>query len=424
MIKAWYNKQASVIKTMLLIAILPLFAMNSAAQPGIQYVLNKPVVYVSTVTVKPAHDTVYLPTNFASPALLFPEQCHRISGRIIEKIELVYTTFRESDSFNQQQLNYQRLLSLEKAAPKLFLNTTIEWKLVAQSGCGSSEQGKKMFHGFVVYLRPEQNEKLTESELFFLDTLSKSIRKITDEDSILYFMKSKWDKQKGFVPDSASAVYFSKKHMPYFNLHDSTIMNVLNRNKWNKMLLVVDVTGSMAQSTAQLMIWHKEHFKKARIRHFVFFNDGDQKGNSQKKELTTGGIYHLDATVAADIAQSVAHAMQKGNGGDAPENDVEAILAGIKNCPDCNDIVLIADNLADMRDFAFITTIGKPVHIILANQRAGVNPQYLALAYATHGSIHTTYEDITDIHLIPVSGSITIGGIVYIFNGTEFIPRF
>jgi len=423
MIKAWYNKQAGAIKTVLLTALI-LFSNNVTAQSVIPYILKKSAVYVSTVPVKPAPDTLYLPTDFASPALLFPEQYHRISGRVIEKIELVYTTFRESDSFNQYGLNYQRLLSFQKAAPEVFLNNTIEWKLVAQTGCRSSEQGKKMFHGFVVYLRPEQNEKLTATELFFLDTLSKSIRNIVEEDSILYFMKSKWDKQKGFVPDSATAVYFSKKHMPYFNLHDSTIMNVLNRNKWSKMLMVVDVTGSMTQSTAQLMIWHKEHFKKERIRHFVFFNDGDQKGNSQKKELTTGGIYHLDATTAADIAQSVAHVMQKGNGGDAPENDVEAVLDGIKNCPECNDIVLVADNLANMRDFAYITNIGKPVHIILANQRAGVNPQYLALAYATHGSIHTAYEDIPALHLIPVSGSITIGGIAYKFNGTEFIPQF
>lgn len=424
MIYDWYNRWACELRIFPQTIILILFNGYGNAQTGIAHVLNKPTVFVSTVSVKPAHDTVYIQVDFASSTILFPEQCNLISGRVIEKIELVFTTFHESNSFNQQLLNQQRLEALTKIAPTFLSNPTIEWKMIAQTDCQSSAQGKKIFHGFIVYLRPEQNEKLMEAELFFLDTVSKEVSKMVDQDSILYFMKSKWDKQKGFVPDSATAVYFSKKYLPFFNLHDSTIMNVLNRNKWNNMLMVVDVTGSMSQSTAQLMIWHKEHFKKKQIRHFVFFNDGDQKGDAQKKELTTGGIYHLDAATTADIAQSVADAMQKGNGGDAPENDVEAILEGLKNCQKCDDIVLIADNLANMRDIAFIATIGKPIHILLANQRAGVNPQYLALAYATHGSIHTSSEDITDIHLTAGSCSITIGGIVYMFNGIEFIPRF
>ena len=395
------------------------------AQSGIfAFILQSKTSYTKQVKTPATIDTLYLPTDFASPALIHPEEAAILKGRVIVKIELVYTTFREVDTFNQQQLNYQRLLSLEKAAPELFLNNTIEWKLVAQTACSSSAQGKKTFHGFIVYLRPEQNEETLKAELVFLDSIGKDMDKIVGEDSILYFLRSKWDKRLGYVPDSASAVYFAKRFMPLFNIHDSTVLNVFERNKWKKMLVVVDVTGSMAQFSAQLMIWHKEHFKKKNISHFVFFNDGNQKKDAGKIPGATGGIYHLDASTAEDIARPVAEAMQKGNGGDIPENDVEAVLEGIRDCADCETIVLIADNLANMRDEILMKQISKPVKVILANLRGGINPQYLELARTTGGSVHTAYEDISGLDKLQEGAVVTLAGFSYkILNG-KFVPLF
>ena len=91
--------------------------------------------------------------------------------------------------------------------------------------------------------------------------------------------------------------------------------------------------------------------------------------------------------------------MRNGSGGgEGLENDIEAIIDGIKQYPDANQIVLVADNFESMRDYKFIEKIKKPVRIIVCGAKQGINVQYLDLAKRTGGSVHTTGLDITNFN--------------------------
>ena len=115
------------------------------------------------------------------------------------------------------------------------------------------------------------------------------------------------------------------------NNYEHVVENVLSRNNWTDILAVVDVTGSMQPCAAAVFKWMKlSQDKTKNIRHYVFFNDGDEKPNSAKVIGSTGGIYGIAANNLNKVLGAMQSAMKNGNGGDIPENDIEAILQGIE----------------------------------------------------------------------------------------------
>ena len=110
----------------------------------------------------------------------------------------------------------------------------------------------------------------------------------------------------------------------------------------------------------------------------------------------------MSSDKATDIEEMAFEAMRKGRGGKDPENDIEAILYGIKKFPNCKGVVLIADNFSRVRDFRLIPRLmklGKPVRVITCGIAEGdvINLDYIYLARYTRGSIHTINEDISDL---------------------------
>ncbi len=115
------------------------------------------------------------------------------------------------------------------------------------------------------------------------------------------------------------------------NNYEHVVENVLTRNNWTDILAVVDVTGSMQSCAAAVFKWMKlSQDKTKNIRYYVFFNDGDEKPNSAKVIGSTGGIYGIAANNLNKVLATMQSAIKNGNGGDIPENDIEAILQGIE----------------------------------------------------------------------------------------------
>ena len=158
----------------------------------------------------------------------------------------------------------------------------------------------------------------------------------------------------------------------------------------------MDWTASMYHRGGEVMLWHLLNFQKSDLHYFVFFNDGDDTPNFQKGIGKTAGIYTQKATKIEQLLKLFEYVKSKGNGGDAPENDIEAILKGIEQFPKAKQIVLIADNLSCVRDTRLIDKIKLPVKVVLCGytEKMGANPHYVALAARTGGSIHTLKHDI------------------------------
>jgi hypothetical protein len=234
---------------------------------------------------------------------------------------------------------------------------------------------------------------------------------------------SHFDK-KGFVtyesPSKETTLKFDKFLSGEYKIKDSTVFFVFRRNaQWKKVLLVVDMTGSMFPYIGQLLVWYKSGFETEFIKYYALFNDGDNKPDNQKVVGRTGGVHTFEAKDFKKFKKDIEDVRKKGEGGDDPENDIEAIITAMLAYRDYGDIVLLADD-SDMRDIKLLKRIRKPVHVIICGTKKGINAQYLQLAYRTKGSVHTANNDV-DMRTIRDGQQIVLDKDVFEFRGGEFI---
>jgi hypothetical protein len=199
-------------------------------------------------------------------------------------------------------------------------------------------------------------------------------------------------------------------------LSDSTIEKSLGRNSYKKVLLIMDVTMSMAPFSAATLSWLSDSANQLNIKYVTCFNDGNDMRDELKKTGITGGIYGEVYKNPLRISKLIETTMDKGSGGDTPENVCEAIINSIEQCGDCNDVVLIADNWAGARDIELVNKISKPVNIIICGGTTGVHPDYVTIASTTNGSLHFDNEDVKDLPLLKQGKTIIIRGIAFKLN--------
>ena len=185
-----------------------------------------------------------------------------------------------------------------------------------------------------------------------------------------------------------------------------------------KIALVMDVTGSMAGHVAAMIFWINVHNNdQVPFTSYTFFNDGDNKSTKRKKIGETGGIY--STPILADMSSTLKMTMQKGNGGERPENDVEAILYAIENDTEADEILLIGDNFSEVRDLQLLPEVTKPVHVILCSAPKAVRPDYLKIAHDTGGLFIINGKKV-DLLATQKGEKILIQGIEYKYTGSDF----
>jgi hypothetical protein len=343
----------------LLLISIPFYAQNTK----IDLILKQAPKSAGTYQLDQRnYSAIFLNMTYGSSGINNPAEIRKIKTDQIKRIDLVYTGYPAS-SYND--LTGKRLQALMNLDPAIFSKKDIEWNLVVQNNCQDESSAKFLYHGFVIY---------------YLDPLKKP----SNSADIEYI------KEKFKNPDNRD---FSK-----YAFKDSTVLKALVRNgEWNNLLIVADLTGSMSPYITQLLIWYKLNSNQNIVRQWVFFNDGDYKPNEEKVIGNTGGIYELKTSAFENVLDLTYETMVNGNGGDAQENDIEAILKGIALCPECEDVVLIADNQSPVRDIELLDQVTKPVKVILCGSQNEINTQFLKIAAQTGGSIHTIETDISDL---------------------------
>jgi hypothetical protein len=203
---------------------------------------------------------------------------------------------------------------------------------------------------------------------------------------------------------------------------DSTVVKVFDRNRWKNMAITADVTGSMYPYTAQLLVWLRLKSLDSLTTLFTFFNDGNNKPDGLKKIGNTGGIYLKKCKSFEEVGELIKHTMQRGSGGDLPENNVEALIEAEKEFPGISFHVMIADNWAPLKDIELTKKLSKPVRIVLCGTINNmINIDYLDLARRTGGSVHLIEEDITNLALLHDGESVVIGGNEYRLIRGQFV---
>ena len=185
---------------------------------------------------------------------------------------------------------------------------------------------------------------------------------------------------------------------------------------------MVDVTGSMYKYTAQVLLWIKANPVGSLIKNFVFFNDGDNMPDKDKKIGSTGGIYYKSCNSYAEVEALMKSTMLKGGGGDYPENNIEALLKAEKAFPETEFQVMVADNWAAIKDKALWQQLTKPVRIIVCGATEfNVNIDYLNLARKTKGSVHLMESDLYNLSGLKEGEILKVGKNTFVVKNGMFV---
>ncbi len=325
-----------------------------------------------------------------------PENWKRLrrQSRPVE-VNVIYSAYPEN--FRRWEPEFctllaRRLKALFLLDPKLN-NPDVHWTLMEQTECSDIDEARSLLHGILITYEPKETPVVFEKPL---------------DLSTEYFDISA---QTGLSEEEVQEIRLNLSRFGQDN--DSVVIRVFERHpEWENLLVVVDWTSSMYPYGSQVVLWQALHMARSGIRHLVFFNDGNRTLDV-KKIGKTGGIYFVEPENIETIIATMRWVQSRGDGGDIPENDIEAILKGLDAYPDVDEVVLIADNNSDMRDFALLDKINKPVKVILCGDYMGINPQYLTLALKTGGSLHTIDQDIENLFSLFRDGKVEIYGYEY-----------
>jgi len=377
---------------------------------------------------------LYLEMPFAKDEFVRPVLVDSFKFDGIISIDLVFTKYREVDEFSQLELNKRRYVKLARKIPSIASNPLITWRNVEQVKGETKEEARKLFHGFVITYRPIPTSDYNDEEVqFILNNFGDKVNLSEFEFKSnpppkkrpVHRPSSNWDKIVGYNKSNRprmTAANPKPKTIIDDMEYDSTVTKNLDEKDWKKMLVVIDVTGSMSPYTAQVFEWLSNNIDKGKIKHFVFFNDGDTKKTRAKKIGRTGGLYDVPATSLEEVIKTALRAM-KGSAKynkDNPENDFEGIIKGSRKCTDCETIVLIADNNSFVRDYPLLPNIKKPIRIIGCGVYGRVNIQYLDLARSTGGSFHYSGGDVYNLDKVNEGESVKIGDYTYFIQNGMF----
>jgi len=203
---------------------------------------------------------------------------------------------------------------------------------------------------------------------------------------------------------------------------DPVVTDVLARNFfWNPQLFVTDLSGSMAPYSRQLGAWFRLRVKTNPDLNLVFFNDGDGKPDGEKVLGETGGIHYCLKCNEKQLEKTVQETIAGGTGGDAPENNIEALIKSIARVKPTQPVVMIADNKAPVKDIVLLDQVTTPLRIILCGVNGPIHPDYIKMAYATKGSLHTVKEDIYKLPEISEGRIVSIAGYKYAYSRGRFV---
>lgn len=325
-------------------------------------------------------------------------------------VKVIFTKYPKDQAF--WLTDYHWLLS--KRLQALFsldsnLNAAdIEYSMLLQTDCDNEFETMQLFHGIEVTYAPipsSSGKRTTAREVE--EGIEDAVVESTTKEAAM--------RNKTVIKKLNLLMYREQYHM------DSMIYKIMDRNRWGRTLLVLDWTGSMYGYGAEALVWQALHEDSSNIGSVAFFNDGNATRNRKKVIGYTGGVYVERTSSLTKVMRTMRKVQKRGNGGDSPENDIEAMVSSLRESNDVEDIILIADNNSCIRDFVLLKHIDRPVHVILCGTKRGINHQYINLAWRTGGSLHTPELDLDSIQQLLRQDSLVIKGVQYTLTSNNVI---
>lgn len=282
----------------------------------------------------PKERIITVPTSYARTNLELKSLKNKLSKVNVVGVEMLYSDFKRSDSFNQSALNKFRYDQLVGHFPQL---KDVSWNLVAQKA-DNYQKAKKLFHGFVIHYRKVPTRETIEREIAEIKRMMSGEMFSSIEVESRPGGKKKYHFEGELSEDDLEDVLLTEIPVTLaltkggLAKTDSMLFKIFKRNNhWKNKQIVCDVTGSMSPYTSQLMLWLKLNENRKDVKEVTFFNDGDNMPDHKKVIGKVGGIYSESEIEFDKISSTLFKAMINGYGGDGPENNIEASLEVLKN---------------------------------------------------------------------------------------------
>jgi hypothetical protein len=211
---------------------------------------------------------------------------------------------------------------------------------------------------------------------------------------------------------------------------DSVTSQALERNKsnWRNVAIVCDFTSSMYPHATELFTWLDRNRRNRYIKGAVFFTDCDSLGHETRPNGLPGKMFVVKDWQNTDVLPIFIEASRNTMGNsERAENDLEAIIHAQKSFPGIESFVLIADNSSPVKDMALLSQIKKPVHVVICGvtyePKVAIQPDYLTIAAATKGSVHTLNQDLPDVAKIKPGTKLQVGKNWYKYRKGRFVLR-
>ncbi|MDF3025711.1 MAG: hypothetical protein K0S23_18 [Fluviicola sp.] len=97
---------------------------------------------------------IEIPSSFSHEQIAESKLINGLQSKKIQRVELIYTRYKENEHFDQNKLNEDRMYRLSQLLPKLQTDKPeIVW--IEQTGATTREEAKTYFHGFRIYTGKE-----------------------------------------------------------------------------------------------------------------------------------------------------------------------------------------------------------------------------------------------------------------------------
>ncbi len=131
----------------------------------ITQILSAPHSSTDRISCENSLTTTILPCEFSGSTFDIQTLKSALKNIAVVKIYYVNTSYRSSLTFDQHALDVKRFHWLNAQFPEFFADPIIEWEVVEQKGCTTSEEGETFFHGFVLVHRPALTEENRNKEI-------------------------------------------------------------------------------------------------------------------------------------------------------------------------------------------------------------------------------------------------------------------
>lgn len=207
------------------------------------------------------------------------------------------------------------------------------------------------------------------------------------------------------------------------NRQEIRAMLYRNKNQWKQKRIVANIDCSMYQYIDELLVWNYTDELEQKNNTYWLFNGFQNKAEKSTSNHYSRGIYHVEKNDVEGFCNTIDKIVSFSCGGNRMENVVEALIIGSKDKTEAEELIFIADNYSDVSDLHQLKNLNTPVRVLLTASHAGINEQYLEIAYKTGGSVHTRTEDISKEQLKALQDGerLKIGKYAYQFLRGRFL---